>query len=508
MKTIQSTGIESLLKERKSLELRDVIRLHLRMTRDYPMPSITIENPKECRPGSPLTIKVIGIPAPAIDMYKGELLKSNGNKLDLPIYVSFRTTRGVITRPLRRLKKDQYSVILPEKMTNGLIGIFFPVEEDFGPPEIVKQFPPDILKWIKRSNHVSRSSLTKEDCPSPGPSGRDYRYLAMIAPQPFRFRFSTCTLCPYGALKTDWDSMSCYIDPTVCRGQKYSRSDHNPRGPEEICWNCFNDGDGAVSTKCDYVTLRKVLHLNPDAPRQEVPCCAGCELPTLCPNGAISTYEPPPPYRDFYSVDKNKCNGCMECYLNKDCPWNCGTMCTDGCGHYNRDAASVLYDGQGGHALRDVHNNYTMRMVSHIDNKLRFVLVKASVLRWMKDFSQSFIPYESYFDSNDGGPNTDGIDFDKFELIVWGDGVERIPVKLDKSGIHDFKRKEIPFTKDVHLGLFEKDSRLLGFQYCGLNIPIKSLGAKRYSDPTKLVEGGTFNFNSPIGKIQIEYVVK
>ena len=198
----------------------------------------------------------------------------------------------------------------------------------------------------------------------------------------------------------------------------------------------------------------------------------------------------------------------MECYLNMNCPWNCGIMCTDECDRYQAHSSLDLYDGDGGYILKDVHNNYTMRMVAHIDNKLRLVLVKASVLRWMKDFSQSFIPYEEYFGSKDVEPNPDEIDFESFDLIVWGDRVERIPVKLDKSGIHDFQRKEIPFTKDVHLGLFEKDSRLLGFEYCGSNIPIESLGAKRYSDPMKLVEGGTFNFNSLIGKIQIDYVVK
>lgn len=463
------------------------------------MPKINIENYEKCNPGSPVTIRMKGMPAPTVDVFKGKIMKSGRNALGLPIYASFRTTTGITLRPLKQIKKDQYSVILPEKVTNGLVGIIFPIQETFGPKEILDEFPKDIQDWIKRSKHISRSSLTEEDCPTPPTPLLDYRYLAMIAPQPLRFNFSlACTICPFGAIQMA--PTYCYVDPYICRGQKYSRVNGNQRGDEEICWNCFNAGDGTVSTKCDYVTLRKVLHLNPDAPRKEVPCCGGCDLALYCSRGAV--YKPT--YYSYYAADKKRCSGCMDCYWLQYCPWNCGTMCTSDCDKYDSHSTYPMHDGTGGIYYKDVHNNYTIRMVAHIDEKLKLVLVRVV---WR---IEDFLPWprrdDWYFDSDDF--DSDESDFSKFDLMIWGDKQEKIPIKLDKTGVQEFNLKEIPFTKSVHLGLFEKDGRLLGFFHCGSNFPIKSLGAKRYSDPTKLVDGGTFDFYSPIGRIQIEYIIR
>lgn len=479
MKKNQLLGIEDLLKEKKTLELKDIVKVHYRLMRNYPMPSIKIEEIEECKPGSPVSLRIKDMPAPGVDVYKGEFIESNRNDLGLSVFAFFRTTTGTSLKPLRQKKKDQFSVILPEKVTNGLMGLIFPIQENFGPKEIVNEFPNDIQNWINRSKHVSRSTLTKDDCPTLPTSSQDFRYLAMIAPQPLRFSFSvTCTICPFGAIKIM--PTYCYVDPLVCRGQKYSRLNGTVRGPEEICWNCFNAGDGIVSTKCDYVTLRKVLHLNPDYPIKEVPCCGGCELPSLCHRGAISKPT------TYFTCNKKICNGCGDCYSELTCAWNCGTMCSSDCDKYG---------------YCNYHNNYTMRMVAQIDEKLRLALVAARAFRvedfWFKQFSD----WDFAFD-------TDEYDFSEFNLMIWGDKQERIPIKLDKTGVQKLDLREIPFTKSVHLGLFEADGKLLGFSYCGANMPIKSLGAKRYSDPTKLVDRGTFDFYTPMGGIQIEYLIK
>jgi len=500
-------GIEDLLKENKKLELKDIVKIHYRLMHEYPMPLVNIKNYEKCNPGFPVTIRMKGMPAPEVDIFKGKIMKSDRNTLDLPIYASFRTTTGTTLRPLKQIQKDQYTVLLPEKLTNGFVGIIFPIQENFGTKEVIDKLPTDIQNWIIRSKSFSRSILSNVDCRSLTTPLPDSRYLATIVPQPLRFNFSpTCDICPYEALKVT--PTYCYIDPLICRGQKYSRLDGLQRGPEEICWNCFA-GTETVSTKCEYVTIRKVLHLNPDAPKQEVPCCGGCEIPDLCPRGAI--YKPPE--FSFYAADKARCNGCMECYLNIFCLWNCGTNCNSECEHYDRDSSVSLYNGEGGYNYVDIHNNYTIRMVAHIDEKLKFIPVALKAFRIEKaHLIEDHLPWprswDPLFNYDDFESGSEASGFYNFDLIVWGDKLEKIPIKLDKTGVHEFKPKEIPFTKSMHLGLFERGGTLLGFSYCGSNMPIKSLGAKRYSDPTKLVDGGTFDFNSPIGTIQIEYMIK
>ena len=499
MRKKQLFGIEVWLKENKKLEVKDIIKIHHRLMHKFPMPSINIEDYEKCNPGSRITIHMKGVPAPGLDVFKGKFTKSDRNDLGLPVYASFRTTTGTTLKPLKQIKKGQYSTILPKKVTNGLVGIVFPIQESFGPKELLDEFPMEIQDWIKRSKHISRSNLTKEDCPTPPTPSLNYRYIATIAPQPLRFNFSpTCTVCPFGAIKIA--PTYCYVDPYICRGQKYSRLNGNQRGEEEICWSCFNPSDGAVSTKCDYVTLRKVLHLNPDAPRKEVPCCGGCDLALYCSRGAV--YKPTGYY--YYAADKKKCNGCMECYQLQYCPWNCGTMCASDCEQYDDCSSIRLPDGTGGTYTKDIHNNYTIRMVAQIDEKLKLVL--GQIVWRVKDTLPMQRQDSWYFDPDDFDYRE--ADFSRFDLMVWGDKQENIPIKLDKTGVHKFNLKEIPFTKSVHLGLFEKEGKPLGFYHCGSNFPIKSLGAKRYSDPTKFVDGGTFDFYSPMGRIQIEYMIK
>lgn len=497
-------GIEKLLKEKKKPELKDIVKIYDQLMSGYPMPSIIIDNHGKCKPGSMVTIHIKGLPLPGVDVFKGKIIKSERSALDLPLYASFRTTTGTTLRPLKQIKGDKYTAILPEKVTNGLVGIIFPIQETFGSNKIIDKFPADIQNWIKRSKHVSRSNLKKDDCPSFLPQMQDYRYLATIAPQPLLFTFSpNCSICPHGALKIA--ATYCYIDPLLCRGQKYSRLNGGQRGPEEACWDCFNSSDGVVSTRCQYVTIRKVLHLNPDAPKKEVPCCGGCEVPDLCHKGAI--YKPPE-YPHFYAADKKRCNGCMDCYLNMTCPWNCGTNCRSECEYYDRDSTYPIYNGEGGYDYVDVHNNYTMRMVAHIDEKLKLVLVKIEAIYRIEDYIPWEKPYGAHIDSKNMGSDSKETDLTNFDLVVWGDKQVKIPIRLDKTGKQDFKLKEIPFTKSMHLGLFEKSGNLLGFTCCGSNMPIKSLGGKRYSDPTKLVDGGIFIFNSPKGRIHIEYMIK
>lgn len=494
MKKVQLIGIERLLKEKRKLDVRDVAKAHYRLLREYPMPVVEIDSIEECKPGSSVNIRIRDMPAPAVDVFKGKITKDAENDLDLPIYLSFRTTTGITLKPLLCEKEDQYTVVIPGNITNGLIGIIFPIHETFGPKEIRENYPEDVQRWINKNKHISRTSLTKDDCPIPPLSPKDFRYLTMIYPKPFlsefHFVIGTCPICPYGAIKVTRNS--CFVDPLICRGQKYS---YPPRN-EEICWNCFNPTDGTISTKCDYVTLRKVFHINPDPPKKEVPCCGACIIGDLCSQGAIDNSY------GFFSADKQKCNGCMECYYGKNCPWNCGINCSPDCVQWDIHESVTLQAADGGGYQKNVHYNYTMRMVSHIDEKSKLVLSKL-VLR-LEDFWWRS-PYDWYFDRDD-------FDFDSdeasFELYLWGDKFEKIPIKLDKNGVQNLKLKEVPFTRSIHLGLFKKDGKLFGFSHCGSNIPIRSLGGKRYSDPTIMMNGGTFDFDSPIGKIQIEYLIK
>jgi hypothetical protein len=502
MKKNQLLGIEDWLEENKKVSIKDFVKIHYQLMNEYPIPSIIIENYKEWSPGSSVMIRIKDTPAPGIDVFKGKFIEPEDDDHNLPIYASFRTTTGTTLKPLKKENNTLYSVILPEKIINGLMCILFPVQENFGPSEILRKFPKDIQNWIKRSKHISRENITDLECLTISEPFRNFRYMAAIASELLRFNEEEeeCYLCPYGAIKITPDY--CYIDPDICKGQKYSKvkvQEDPPlygRGPEEICWNCFNAGDGTVSSKCGCVTIRKVLHLNPDDPRQEVPCCGGCSIPNFCPNDAIynsSTYH-------FYTASKQLCNGCMQCYYAKFCGYNCGTGCTPDCNSYDFHSNCLLYDGRGGEYSKNIHNNYSVRMVAHIDVNLRLVLVKLKVLRIEAYLSRR---YDTFFDPSDYQS-----DFSNFDLIIWGDQQQKIPISLEKNSIHDFKMKEIPFTRSIHLGLFEKNENLLGFSYCGSNFPIRSLGGKRYSDPTKLVDDGTFNFKTPLGLIQIEYLIK
>jgi hypothetical protein len=499
MKKNQLLGIQDWLEKNKEISLKDFTKIHYQLMNEYPMPSINIENYEEWKPGSSVIIQMKGIPAPKIDVFKGKFIESEDNNLNLTIYASFRTTKGTALKPLKKINNTQYSVLLPENIVNGLMCILFPVQENFGPSEIQNKLPRDIHNWIKISKHISRESLTEEDCQSLPTPFRNYRYMAATIPHLLRFNYfeeeENCYLCPYGAIKIAPDY--CYIDPLICKGQKYSwieEPNGRKRGPEEICWNCFNVSDRAVSSKCFCVTIRKVLHLNPDDPKQEVPCCGRCSIPNYCNNDAIKNSATD----HFYTVDKKRCNGCMICYLNKLCGYNCGTGCTIDCSsdQYDFHFNYPLHDGQGGKYTKDIHNNYTMRMVAHIDVNLRLVLLKLKVLRY-----EDYLPRrdDAFFDLKD---------FLNLDLIIWGDKEEKIPISLEKNGIHKFKLKEIPFTRSIHFALFEKSGNLLGFSYCGSNFPIKSLGGKRYSNPTKLVDDGTFNFKTPLGIIQIDYLIK
>jgi len=141
-------------------------------------------------------------------------------------------------------------------------------------------------------------------------------------------------------------------------------------------------------------------------------------------------------------------------------------------------------------------------MVAHIDNNSMLILGKIALQRLWDDYRFEYIPRDFEF-SSDLGTYRD------IDLHIWADKKDIIPIRLDEKGLFEFKKKEIPFTQRIHLGLFHKDTKkLIGFQYMGSNLPIKSLGGKRYSDPTKIVEGGTMHFNTPIGKMAIEYQIK
>jgi hypothetical protein len=500
MKWNPSKGIEGLLKDGKHLKLQDIIKIHDRLLKEFPMPRATIENIQGCKPESRLLLNIDELPLPSVDVFKGTLKESNESGTDRRIYASFRTSNNVAIVPVSHMKGNQYCVKIPHNAVNGLLGIIFPIRESFGPSKIIQAYPPEIIKWISKSNHISGWDVTKEDCPPSAQPSEDVRYLAMVVPEPFNFHFSvTCPVCPHGAIKIN--PTYCYVDPHVCKGQKYSK----PRSEEteEICWDCFNTGDDTVSSKCHAVTIRKVLHLNPEAPKKEVPCCGkDCGIFELCPRGAVQL-EPMNPgvYGKFWYADKKLCNGCMNCYHGFTCDWNCGTSCNSDCGYYERDSNIMFYDGEGGFYNRDIRPNYTIRMVAQIDNRLKLVLVKLEFQSWAQQFYRRGVPGEIPFSSDDGT-------FEDFDLIIWAEGMEKIPIRLDKNSIHDFGMREVPFTQRIHLGLFQKDGNLLGFQYCGANLPIRSIGGKRYADPTKLIEGGHLKFNTPMGRIQIEYRIK
>jgi hypothetical protein len=502
LKPTDIEGLENLLETKQAIGIHDVARIHHRLMRGYPMPTVSIENLERCKPESRMVLSIDGFPAPSVDVFKGRLRDSDGKELNLPTYASFRTTKQVSIVPLLNLEKNRYWTKIPDNALNGLLGVIFPIRETFGPPEAYKRYPDEVVEWILRSNHSPRWDVPKEECPNPPEPSLDTRYLAMVLPEPFNFHFGmTCSVCPYGAIKIE--PTYCYVDPYVCRGQKYSepRSDET----EEICWDCFNEGDGTISSKCEYVTIRKVVHMNPDAPKDEVPCCGKeCGIQPPCPTGAVKLqpFLSDVPWHKFWYVDKSLCNGCMNCYNDFTCTWNCGVHCHSECTHYERDANIKFHDGEGGFYYRDIRPNYTVRMVAEIDEKLTLILVRIDVLRWRDQFYYiPFVPGEIPFP-----PDPD--DDEGFDLIIWADKQERIPIELDKAGTCDLKMKEIPFTQRTHLGLFQKDGNLLGYQYCSGNLPIRSIGGKRYEDPTKLTQGGSLTFNSPIGTLRLDYLTK
>ena len=137
-----------------------------------------------------------------------------------------------------------------------------------------------------------------------------------------------------------------------------------------------------------------------------------------------------------------------------------------------------------------------MRMTAQIDNKLTFIPIRVKFL-W-KSFFRIWWKQHPPFSNQQNKYNGPF-------LKIWGNRAVKIPIKLDKHGTQDLGMKKIPFIRNVHVGLFESEGRLLGYEFCGSNIPIRSLGGKRYSEPTKLVEDGTMEFDTHFGRVQLEY---
>ncbi len=435
-----------------------------------------------------MKVRIDSYPLPEIDYYEGHFQPPGKIRPKKPIYACWRTASGQHIRPLDHKKDSLYTMDIPEDAVDGLLAFLFPVVEHFGPAQMTKKFPVDIKKWIGSiedtdfpgKKHAKRMGARLDSLVS-----RE-RYFAYLFGQ-VKFPCYNCVIdCPNGAIEIN-DQGHCSINPYKCDGQKYSlNANASGRGEEEICWICFNPGDGTVSTKCNKVTIRKVLHMNPDAPRKEVPCCGGCDVDMVCPEGALTKVN------SFYSADKSACTGCMICYNNHPygyCPWNCGTYCYNNCNKWDMHEAVSMPDGEGGNYYKNIHGNYTMRMVSEIDYKGILLIRTLIVYRPWPILDQLAMSHRLY-------------------LAIWGDDYEEIPIKLDPQGTFSFNMLEIPFSKSIHLALLDDEKRLLDFQHCGLNLPIQSIGGKRYAQPRFRTQGGKLTFKTRLADFELSYLLQ
>lgn len=488
-KKLENHGIRELIRNAGNIRLTEFSLVYDQMSSRQFGPKINVSNYKKLRRGGKAKIRIQGYPLNEVDYYNGRFKAPGKNGPGKSILACWRTADGQSVRPLKHQKDDLYTVDIPEDSVDGLLVFLFPVVERFGSAKIAAQYPKEIKNWIGGFEYtdMGRQKQTKQKCDKFHSSGTRERYYAYIFPYHVKFPCYDCVIdCPKDAIEIN-AAGHCRIDPEKCDGQKYSKNaTGDGRGEEEICWNCFNSQDGTISSKCDQVTLRKVLHMNPDPPRTEGPCCGKCGVDEMCPEGALNKVGV------GYSGDKSACNGCMNCYYHHPygyCLWNCGTYCSENCDKWEDHEAVPLNDGEGGSYTKNIHGNYTMRMVSEIDYKGLIVVRKARAF------------WHVY------GPDPGNIGRPEY-VGVWGDKFKEVPIKFDSQGNFSFNMMEVPFSKSAHFALLDGNKQLFDFQHCGMNLPIKSIGGKRYRGSRSRTQGGTLRFKTRTADFELEYEMR
>jgi|GEM_PF-7096317 len=370
-------------------------------------------------------------------------------------------------------KKDRIKVKVPADAVDGVVSLFIPIKKIFKSEQdreterktdelltlLQRQISDDKLIKNNKSQTCSCKSNVSNNgkiiignrCIDKGPGIILQQYKPIMIGW-LTVRCSECAInCPNYALRFD-ENGDCYIDPNFCRGHRY-QTDRNvlnenndyTRFNENSCWACFESNE-LYSRRCKQGKLRKVLHIEKCGCANCPPASChidGMNLMELCENEAISMLPfPDMPWWYYFTVDKEKCIGCMVCYNNITC--------------FN----NIEYGGY-------------IRMVSMIDNKANTLSI--SLVR-------------IYFVSIDDSDFSPVI---KSTLILTSyEANKQYPFQLnpDNNYSYTFPDNHFVFRNKVDISVMNDESY---FGYCQSNfklpaVYVSDVGGKQ-SDPQKVV---------------------
>lgn len=344
----------------------EAIRRHLRD--QVILPTLSFKGAGFVTYGERLMIPVQGLPLPTLDLYENKLVKSDSDGIPHKLFAIFTGIEGPIVVPVEyQPKASELHLMVPKHAVDGTVTIRFLVKEHLGSASLLEKLDPgdDAFQTRLKKSNPNRPVPPHCQCEAPL---RDETKGEALPPQPCRPRepdyeempdqmvlnefwidtsmrlyvrcfdpeeleswetqgMNCCPICPYGAIKVDANG-NCRVNPQLCRGQSYKtrrgedsegESTVERTGEESVCWDCFNPGDGLISTKCYQRRLQKSTHID------STNCCGDCpscsrrlddlDVSEVCPVHAIWMND----YPERFVVVEDACIGCMVCIDNIDC---------------------------------------------------------------------------------------------------------------------------------------------------------------------------------------------
>lgn len=374
MSKARINGIKDLLDQKRAITQKEIITIRDCLLESVQWPVFETHMPLRLKTETAMTLAVNEFALPLLDLYNGVVKNLPPERASPPLVASFPGASGPNFVPARFVpEKPAIECSVPADAVGGVLKLLVPVSEHYGSQLELERLASSLDIDLAA---VTRSAHELDVCPPfpwpPSPLGELIKWKWMIAAEAavhtqykeievglVEIGCSTCVVgCPYGAIVLD-PYGRCSVNTDECLGQRFridrTQFEFTPDGrqiykrfEEQPCWECFV-GQEQYSEKCPRGVLRKALHHNGV-------CCASCgpasrvagpNLMELCPHDAITNQN------WIFVANKDKCTGCMTCYLGINCANNVEAgeplCCSGGC-------------------PSNTEGNYTIRMVAYSDH--------------------------------------------------------------------------------------------------------------------------------------------